>query len=142
MNTPGTSHVTSVDRETKALRLMKGIVIFMASTWTLLTLALAGVIIFSESGTSSIAAAWTLICGTAASVGGWVTWLVRKWGVWLYLAGTIGMLGKQFFPVFDTVVDVDWGYLLLLGVYLIAVIPAWQYMLPRGTTDDIREVSR
>jgi peptidoglycan/LPS O-acetylase OafA/YrhL len=113
----------------KRIRTMKVIVGLIALGWAALMVALYLGVSTSSDWTSDTATVWAMFAGTAALIGAVFTFLQKKWAVWLYLAATVavgitpymqGSIGRS--------VVFDWGYLVLLLIYIAAVVPAWKHM--------------
>lgn len=112
-----------------SVRNMKIIVGIITLAWAAVMMAFF--IGMSEQGDwmGDTAAFYAFICGLGALLGAIFTYLRQKWAVLLYGISSLALLltpymqGSMSLPF-----TMNWGYLALLGLYLIAVVPAWKHM--------------
>lgn len=102
----------------------------------IITLAWAAVMVayylgMSEQGDwmGDTAAFYAFICGIGALLGAFFTYLRQKWAVLLYLVSSFALILAPYLQgSIGLPFTMHWGYLALLGLYLIAVVPAWKHM--------------
>jgi len=113
----------------KPLRNMKVIVGIIALGWAAVMIALYLGVSTSSDWTGDTASVWAMFAGTVTLVGAILTFFRKKWAVWLYLTGTLAVAFTPYMQgSIGSSIGFDWGYLALLVLYLIAVIPAWKHM--------------
>ena len=111
------------------IRNLKVIVGIIALAWAVVMIAFF--LAMNEKGDwmEDTASLYAFVCGLAALVGAVFTYLRKKWAVILYLLASLALLLTPFMQgSLDLPFTMDWGYLALLAVYLIAVIPAWKHL--------------
>ncbi len=113
----------------KPVGIMKTIVGIIALAWAAVMIALYLYISSSTGWSAETADVWALFAGSAALIGAILTWFRKKWAVWLYLAATLAVALTPYMQgSIGPSMGFDWGYIVLLLIYLAAVVPAWKYM--------------
>ena len=113
----------------KPVRIMKAIVAIIALGWAAVMIALYLAVSTSAGWTGDTASVWALFAGTAALLGAILTYFRKKWAVWLYLAATLAVALTPYMQgSIGPSIGFDWGFIVLLLIYLAAVVPAWKYM--------------
>lgn len=112
-----------------SIRIMKVIVGIIALAWA--AVMVAYYLGMSEQGDwmGDTAAFYAFLCGMGSLLGAIFTYLRQKWAVLLYLVSSLALILAPYMQgSIDLPFTMNWGYLALLGLYLIAVVPAWKHM--------------
>jgi peptidoglycan/LPS O-acetylase OafA/YrhL len=118
-----------MSEQSKPIRNMKVIVGIIALAWA--TVMIAFYLGMEDQGDwmEDTAAFWAFLCGLGALLGAVFTYLKMKLGVLIYVVANVALIMAPFMQSsMELPFTMNWGFLVLGLVYLVAVIPAWPHM--------------